>query len=126
MKKIILPLVIIFVIITIITVNQIVLYKITQSLNMTLETAMSNAKKNDFDACLKNVDDFTKDYENSLKYMYAMIRHTELDQIRISAKKLETFAKEKERVLFLAECNVTMDGIFHLYQADNFNLANIF
>ncbi|MEG0770452.1 MAG: DUF4363 family protein [Clostridia bacterium] len=125
MKHLILPISIFIFVISLICTNQIILKNLTNTLENDIDTIEKLVENEDFEKSIPLMKEFSEKYTKYNSYFSAVVRHNELDEIRLLVKRLEAYNKSADKVMFLAESNALKDMLCHIYKLDTINIENI-
>ena len=125
MKMFIIPVSIIIVLISGIFINLFVLKNKTTSLAHLIEQAKIETQKDNFIESEKIIHQFIDEYKKDEPYFGVVIRHAELDSVRVLAQRVTELNTSETKAQFLAESAALMDMIDHLYKSEKFILGNV-
>ncbi len=125
MKSFIIPLSIFGFIIILVITNFIILKSSTEKLTDIIDNSMQKVQNNNFKEGIDEIYLFEKEYKKYESYFSTIVRHSELDEIRILSKRLSNLCTIETKEEFLAESNALKDMINHLYYSDQISINNI-
>lgn len=125
MKAFIVPSCIIAFIVALVIANFIVLKSTTGKLTDIIDNSMEKVQNNNFKESIDEINLFEKEYKKYEGYFSTIVRHSELDEIRILSKRLSYLCTAETKEDFLAESNALKDMINHLYYSEQISINNI-
>lgn len=125
MKSIVVPIIILIIIIVLIVSNSILLNITTKSLSDKINDAVKYTQADDYVKSKEAIEEYFEQYEKAEAYFSVVIRHAELDSIRVMSERVKEFNTSETKADFLAESAALIDMIKHLYTAESINLKNI-
>ena len=125
MKMMLLPIIVIIVVLLLATFSLIFLYGSTNQLSKFVDTAARLSDEGNFEESKKQIDLFKSKYKKYEKIYSIVIRHAELDEIRILSERVSELNTPNTKEDFLAESSALTDMLLHLYKSERISLENI-
>lgn len=125
MKMMLLPIIVIIIVLLAATFSLVFLYNSTNQLAKYVNDAARLSSEDNFEESRKQIDLFKNKYKKYEKIYSIVIRHAELDEIRILSERVSELNTPNTKEDFLAESNALTDMLQHLYKSERISLENV-
>jgi hypothetical protein len=124
-KKIVMAIAILIIMPALIGISHIYLNKASTEMAQKLSVAEDSARKGDISLSLKQLNEFSKDWDFNKKIFATFIRHAELDLANQSSAKLIPYLQDDNKSNFYGECETLKMQINHIADTERFSVDNI-